>query len=119
MAALSPNKIAWRYVADATTNYVLPAQKAITDQLKTGGQAADGTETSPPAGFKYRRVNCQDAAGHKRSIIAYDTACDLWTTNGTTLNLNYLNNSTVFTGKGPKSRREQSWPRRSIIADAS
>lgn len=118
MAALSPNKIAWRYVT-GTKHYVLFAQKAITDQLKTGGQAADGTEELAPRGFKYRRANVASAAGAKRAVICYDTSATLWTDPGETVNLNYLNNSTSFTGAGEDGQRLESKPRRAVPHDSA
>lgn len=119
MAAISPNKIAWKYTS-GTDEYVVFAQKAITDQAgKVGGEAAEGTETLAPKGYKFRRVNMSSAAGNKRAVVCYDDVCTLWTTPGTTLLLNYMNESTTYTGGGKDSRRAESWPRRARPADAS
>lgn len=119
MAALSSNKIAWKYTT-GTKEYVLFAQKAITDQAgKVGGEAAEGTEELAPRGFKFRRANVASAAGAKRAVVCYDTSCVLWTTPGITINLNYLNESTVFTGAGEDGQRLESKPRRAVPHDAT
>jgi len=90
MARMANNRIAWRYVASGSEDFLMPALKGITDQLKTGGQAADLTETLAPAGFKPRKVVCLVTANpvKTREVICYDTVCDLWTVPGTVINLN-------------------------------
>jgi len=123
VTALSPNRVAWVYTDDDGNDYVVAAQKAITDQVdgssnvKVGGSAAAGTEPLLPYGFKMRRVNCQDSAGHRRQVVAYEVTAPLWATPGTTLNLNYLNNSTSFEAKSTHFKERPL--RRSQITDAT
>lgn len=112
MAALSTNRIAWRYTADDTNVYVVAAQKAYTDQDKAGGAISDGTEPPLPYKMQMRRINVSDRAGHARSMPLYDPAPAL-KPRGVTVNLNLNNNSTVFYSTG--SVRKEQDPRRSTI----
>jgi len=117
MAALSPNRIAWTYTDDDGTDYRVAAQKAITDQAKAGGAAAATSVPLKPLGLKMRRMNCTDGSGHTRGVVCYETDCDLWTTPGTAINLNYLNNSTAFSSNGVK--RKEQIARRSGISESA
>ena len=111
MAGQSDNIVAWRYTDDEGNFYRLRAKKAITDQVngsaevKVGGQAADAAVALPPTGFRPRR-RYVTYNGIIRSVVCYDTACDLWTTAGTTVSLQTSGDTQTFTyTKGRLSER--------------
>jgi hypothetical protein len=109
------NREAWIYETDVPATTFRVSSKTVytsdgTDGAKYGGSQADGSEDYLPAGFKMRAAKCKSAAGAVRWIVCYDTACDLWTTLGTTVTRDINGVDTVMTRvKGVRSER---WPRR-------
>jgi hypothetical protein len=100
MAALSTNRIRWAYTDDFDVQYCVAAQKAVTDQALQGGEAADGTALPLPKGVKMRRTTVRNATnGVSRVIPVYAPGAEILT-KGTSINLNYLGNSTAFLGTG-------------------
>lgn len=99
------NKIRWTYVSDTGTSYAIAATKAITDQVngssavKVGGSAAATTVPRLPTHIKPRYVKVTNG-GVTRRVIAYDTTCDLWTVEGTTITLEKAGSDVAFTRDG-------------------
>ena len=103
MAALSANRIAWTYTSDSGVDYRVAAQKAVTDQAKSGGSAAAATLPAKPGGLKMRRVSCSDGAGHSRTTPVYTVDAPI-ATPGTAINLNAAGDvRAMTTSNGPIS----------------
>jgi hypothetical protein len=102
MAGQSDNVIAWKYTDDEGNFYRLRAKKAITDQLngssdpKVGGEAADQSIALPPRGFRPRK-RYVTYNGLIRSVVCYDTTCDLWAVANTTVSLQTAGDTQSFT----------------------
>jgi hypothetical protein len=99
MAALSTNRIAWTYTDDQGNAWRVAAQKALTDQGVLGGSAAASTVPQRPNDFKMRRATVSNAAGQSRVVVVYDTSATIITA-GTSINVNFLENSVAFTSNG-------------------
>ena len=99
MAALSGNRVAWRYVSDDGNTYRVAAQLAIVSQGQSGGSAADGTVPEKPSAIKLRRCTVSNSAGHSRTVVLMNATAPLATA-GTLINLNYLGNSEAFSSNG-------------------
>lgn len=95
------NRVAWTYTTGDAEAFRTSAKAVYVlggDAAKFGGEAASPAMRALPASFKTRKVICVDAvSGASRAVVAYDTACDIWTTPGTTVTLNLLGTDTVFT----------------------
>jgi hypothetical protein len=89
VALLSTNRIGWKYTADNGTVYRVAAQKALTDQAKLGGSAADGTEPIRDTDWTLRRITLSDASGRSRVVVVYENGAPIVTA-GESLNVNYL-----------------------------
>lgn len=106
MALNSQNKIRWQYTDDAANKWAITAAKAITDQIgggalpKVGGVAADGTEIgSWPRSWRPRKAYFASGLT-RRAVVCYNTTCDAWTSNATTLTLNSGADVATFTATG-------------------
>jgi len=101
MALLSNNRIAWTYTDKNGKNWRVAAVKALTDQLKLGGTAWNGTDPPKPANIKMARITVRSAAqGVSRVVPIYAPGAPIQTA-GATINLNHLNvDSYAFTSDG-------------------
>lgn len=110
MASLPTNRIAWTYTDATGKAWRVAAQKAITDQGILGGSAAASSVPPKPASIKMLRATVRSAGGVSRTVPIY-SASQTITVDGATINLNLLENSTVFTWIGsviPEQRPRQS-----------
>jgi hypothetical protein len=86
------NRVSWAYSDDSTPPEVFAVSaKAVyvlgADAAKFGGSASEAANRRIPKELKMRKVKCI-AAGHPdKWVPCYSTACDLWTTPGTTVTL--------------------------------
>lgn len=99
MAALSTNRIMWKYTGDDGVVYRVAAQKALTDQAVLGGSAADGTEPIRDTDWTLRRCTVSNSAGNSRVVTVYEPTAPI-VTKGTSINVNVLGNSTALTSNG-------------------
>lgn len=119
MAILSLNRIAWTYSSDDSASYRVAAQKAVTDQGKSGGVAWAGVVGPLPFGYKMRRITVRNAANNfSRVTHVYDTAATLLTA-GTTVNLNHLADSYAFTSDGGSTLIAENRPRHSVTKQST
>lgn len=97
----SNNRVAWTYTDDQGNDYAISAKALYvtdgTDGAKYGGSAASASVKAIPGNFRPRRVQCVDASGNQRWVVAYELSATIWTTPGTTLVLNYLGSDVSFT----------------------
>jgi len=103
MAAQSENALAWQYTDDDGNTWTRRAKKAITDQVNgssevlVGGEAASTSDNViKVALIRPRAVYCDNDTYGRKAVVCYDTTCDLWTTPGTTINLNCQGDSRAF-----------------------
>jgi hypothetical protein len=100
------NAVAWTYTDEASQDWRVSARGVyvldVTDGAKYGGSAAAGSVRGKPVGLKMRAVYCVSPAGKTALIPAYDTACDLWTTPGTTVTRDLNGVDIVFTSTADK-----------------
>lgn len=88
MAKLSSNRIPWRYTADNGTVYRVAAMKAVTDQAKLGGAAAQAGDPPKPGWLKMRRITLIDAThGTSRTVPVYSSTAPILQPDAT-VNLN-------------------------------
>lgn len=103
MALNSANKIVWTYTDDAAVDWKITATKAITDQLdtgtpKVGGSTPEGSENPWPRSWRPRKVYMANGL-IRRAQVAYSTTALIWTTPGTTLQLNNGADVATFTAQ--------------------
>lgn len=116
-----PGMRRWRYTTDTGQNFRMRAKAALVEQqdgalaVKVGGEAAAMSDPLPPKGFKPRVAYVTSAAGVTRAVVCYTNDAPLYATDGTTINLEYGDASTAFTGN--KHNRSEKIPRG--IADNS
>lgn len=85
------NRVSWAYTSSESTpvTYAVSAKAVYvldgTDGAKYGGSASEAANKRLPRGFRMRAVKCTSAAHPDRWIPAYDTACALWATPGTSV----------------------------------
>jgi hypothetical protein len=114
MAALDNNRVAWTYTDDQAVDYRISAKAVYVAQgggtVPQGGAAAAASVRRIPKEIKPRRVKMVDVAtGNKvRFEVAYAVDAPIWTTPGTTMDLN-INGAAVScqataTHRGEKSR---------------
>jgi len=114
MAALDNNRVAWTYTDDHSDDYRISAKAVYVAQgggtVPQGGSAAAATVARLPKQVKPRMVKMTPAAGGNGSrwVIAYALDAPIWTTPGTTMDLN-INGAAVSyhsstTLRGEKSR---------------
>jgi|SRR5215472_7454349 len=99
MAALSTNRIAWTYTDDQGNDWRVAAQKALTDQGVLGGSAAASTLPQKPSAIVMRRATVSNSSGQSRVVHVYEPSATIATA-GTSINVNFLGNSTAFTSNG-------------------
>lgn len=101
MALLSNNRIAWTYTDDNGNSWRVAAVKALTDQVKLGGAAWNGTDPPKPADIKMRRISVRNVAQNASRVVpVYATGAPIQAP-GATINLNHLNvDSYAFTSSG-------------------
>jgi hypothetical protein len=97
MAALSGNRVAWGYTDDRGVTWRVSAEKAVTDQAKSGGAAALASVPGKPADIKMRRMTVNDGAGHSRTTPIYSTGAALLAP-GSSVDLNFNGNTVTFFG---------------------
>lgn len=119
MALLSLNRIAWTYASDDGNSYRCAAQKAVTDQAKSGGVAWAGVVGPLPFGYKMRRITVRNAAQNfSRVTHVYSDDAALLTA-GQTVNLNHLADSYAFTSDGGSSLIGENRPRHSVTKQST
>jgi hypothetical protein len=119
MALLSLNRIAWTYSSDDGASYRVAAQKAVTDQGKSGGIAWAGVVGPLPFGYKMRRITVRNAAQNfSRVTPVYERTATLMTA-GTTINLNHLSDSYAFTSDGGSTLIAENRPRHSVTKQST
>lgn len=119
MALLSLNRIAWTYNSDDGNSYRVAAQKAVTDQVKSGGVAWAGVVGPLPFGYRMRRITVRNAANNfSRVTHVYSTDAALLTA-GSTINLNHLADSYTFTSDGGSTLIAENRPRHSVTKQAT
>lgn len=99
MVKLSSNRIAWQYHSDDGNTYRVAAQKALTDQLKLGGEAWAGVVGPKPSTMKMRRITVSNAAGASRVVPVYSLTAPILVA-GETINVNYNDDSAAMTSSG-------------------
>lgn len=119
MALLSLNRIAWTYSSDDGNSYRVAAQKAITDQGKSGGVAWAGVVGPLPFGYKMRRITVRNAANNFSRVVPVYTIDAALLTAGQTVNLNHLADSYAFTTDGGSTLIGENRPRHSVTKQAS
>jgi len=115
MAALDNNRVAWTYTDDHVASYRISAKAVYVAQVTDGDAKQGGVAAAPsvrriPKDIKPRRVKMVDVAtgAVARYEVAYATDALIWTTPGTTMDLN-INGAAVSceataTHRGEKSR---------------
>lgn len=114
MAALDNNRVAWTYTDDGGGDFRISAKAVYVAQgggtVPQGGSAAAATVARLPKQVKPRHVKMTPAAGGNgvRWVVAYAVDAPIWTTPGTTMDLN-INGAAVSyhstaTRRGEKSR---------------
>jgi hypothetical protein len=102
------NAVAWTYTDGSSQDWRVSARAVyvldITDGAKYGGEAAASNVQGKPKGLRMRAVYCT-SGGVKTLIPCYDTACDLWTTPGTSVVRNLNGVDATFTST--KDKREE------------
>jgi hypothetical protein len=107
------NRVAWGYTDDGAVTYRVSAKKDYTTQggasPKQGGAAAASSVRRIPKDIKPRMVKMVDAAtgNISRFLIAYAVDAPIWTTPGTTFNMD-VNGASVAMVSTPKRRGEKS-----------
>lgn len=95
------NRVAWTYTDEQGNDWAISAKAVYvldpTDGTKFGGSAAAASVKAIPGNMKPRRVQCTDASGNQRWVIAYENTATIWTTPGTALTLDYYGTDTSFT----------------------
>lgn len=119
MALLSLNRIAWTYNSDDGNSYRVAAQKAVTDQGKSGGIAWAGVVGPLPFAYRMRRITVRNAVQNfSRVTHVYSDDATLLTA-GSTVNLNHLNDSYTFTSDGGSTLISENRPRHSVTKQAT
>ena len=117
MVLLSLNRIARAHASDDGNSYRVPAQKAITDQAKLGGQAWAGTVGPLPFGVKMRRITVRNAAQAVSRVVPVYAIDAAILVAGATVNLNHLTDSYTFTSDGNPIAENR--PRHSVTKQAT
>ena|ERR1700693_5656683 len=86
MAVLGTSRRSWKYTDDDGNTYRVSAEADLVSQADVGGSAIAGTEPNLPPRFRMRKRYVSNGSV-TRAVTCYDTACALWTTPGTTVNL--------------------------------
>lgn len=101
-STLASNERIWgTYTSDDGEDFNISVKKALVagggNDAVLGYTAGAAAQANIPNGFRPRRVKCVDASGNARWVICYTTAATLWSTPGTTIQLNYKGVDTQFT----------------------
>lgn len=116
-----PGARRWKYTTDDGRSFRLRAKAALVEQQngslepKVGGEPAALSDQLPPPGFRPRVAYVTNAGGLTRAVVCYTPGCDLFSVDGTTINLMTSDASATFTGN--KHNRSERVPRG--IADNS
>lgn len=109
-STLASNERIWgTYITDDGDDYNISCKKALVsvvgNDAKLGYVAGSANNLGIPNEFRPRKVKCVDAAGHARWVTCYSLLATLWTTPGTTIELDYFGVDTLFTST--KYRRSE------------
>jgi hypothetical protein len=99
MARLSGNRIAWQYHSDDGNTYRVAAEALVVSQGKQGGEAWAGVAGPKPASMKMRRITVRSAGVGSRVVPVYSADAAILVV-GETIQLNYLEDSHIFTSSG-------------------
>lgn len=101
-STLASNERIWgTYITDDGDDYNISCKKALVNAAgnaaKLGYAAGSANNLGIPNEFKPRKVKCVTAAGVARWVVCYSLLATLWTTPGTTIELDFFGVDTLFT----------------------
>lgn len=83
------NRVVWTYTFKTATAYAVSAKAVYvldgSDGSKYGGSAPAASVLPKPPNLRMRAVKCISSGHPAIWVVCYDTACDLFTTPGTTI----------------------------------